>query len=157
MSEYEVLKFGAIRAAYQISNDAAISLRNRLPTLDKIGYPRRLVSKLYDKYIIIHRPKIVELLSNTVDLIDFRRIYKKILTEIIDPLRFVPADLELQEVVCHIKMLKQMLKYACNRGVYEWNIIIEKSCIYAWIGICSSEKFNYEGFVGMLINTNYKM
>ncbi|RIA87108.1 BTB/POZ protein [Glomus cerebriforme] len=91
-SEYEVLRFGAIRAAYQISNDAAISLRNRLPTLDKMGCPRKLDSKLYDHKYIIHRPKIVELLSNIVDLIDFRRIDGKILTEIIDPLGLVPAD-----------------------------------------------------------------
>jgi len=35
-----------------------------------------------------------------------------------------------------------------NKGTYEWDIIIEKNCDYAWIGVCASENFNYEKFAG---------
>jgi hypothetical protein len=35
-----------------------------------------------------------------------------------------------------------------NKGIFEWNVIIEKTCIDAWVGICSSENFNYESGAG---------
>ncbi|RIA87103.1 concanavalin A-like lectin/glucanase domain-containing protein [Glomus cerebriforme] len=35
-----------------------------------------------------------------------------------------------------------------DKGIFEWDVIIEKDCFYAWIGVCSSENFNYETFVG---------
>ncbi len=31
-----------------------------------------------------------------------------------------------------------------NKGIFDWDIDIEKCCSYAWIGICSSENFDYE-------------
>ncbi|CAG8736132.1 10488_t:CDS:2 [Rhizophagus irregularis] len=31
-----------------------------------------------------------------------------------------------------------------NRGIFEWDVIIEKACSYSWVGICASENFNYE-------------
>ncbi|RGB37196.1 hypothetical protein C1646_59441 [Rhizophagus diaphanus] len=195
--EYEVLRFGAIRAAYQISNDAATSLKIRLPTLDKMGCPRKIDSKIYDGEFIINRSKIAELLTNLVDLIDFRRIDGKILKEIIDPLEIVPVDviinayrfliknknlpatrgipytddksgyvwdkqasgsqLSIERNGAVVRAIRGCSTHQNVRasieifdlGIYEWDVIIEKSCTYAWIGICSSEEFNYECFVGV--------
>ncbi|CAI2179578.1 11185_t:CDS:1 [Funneliformis geosporum] len=35
-----------------------------------------------------------------------------------------------------------------NKGVYEWDVIIEKNCTLAWVGVCASENLNYEIFAG---------
>jgi hypothetical protein len=35
-----------------------------------------------------------------------------------------------------------------NNGIYEWDVIIEKACTYSWVGVCASENFNYESWVG---------
>ncbi|RIA82663.1 hypothetical protein C1645_835026 [Glomus cerebriforme] len=35
-----------------------------------------------------------------------------------------------------------------NKGILEWDVIIEKVCNYAYVGVCSSENFNYETFAG---------
>jgi hypothetical protein len=35
-----------------------------------------------------------------------------------------------------------------NDGIFEWNVIIEKICYYAWVGVCATENFNYEAFAG---------
>ncbi|CAB5188869.1 unnamed protein product [Rhizophagus irregularis] len=35
-----------------------------------------------------------------------------------------------------------------NSGIFEWDIIVEKVCTNAWVGVCSSENFNYEFFAG---------
>ncbi|CAB5356712.1 unnamed protein product [Rhizophagus irregularis] len=31
-----------------------------------------------------------------------------------------------------------------NKGIFEWDVIIEKGCNYAFVGVCASENFNYE-------------
>ncbi|GBB90591.1 hypothetical protein RclHR1_01760015 [Rhizophagus clarus] len=36
-----------------------------------------------------------------------------------------------------------------NKGIFEWDIIIEKSCGCAWVGVCASENFDYESFAGI--------
>ncbi|CAB5188867.1 unnamed protein product [Rhizophagus irregularis] len=35
-----------------------------------------------------------------------------------------------------------------NKGIFEWDVIIEKICENIWVGICASENFNYENFAG---------
>jgi hypothetical protein len=35
-----------------------------------------------------------------------------------------------------------------NKGIFEWNVIIERSCTLAWVGICASENFDYEMWAG---------
>ncbi|CAB5356730.1 uncharacterized protein OCT59_000998 [Rhizophagus irregularis] len=35
-----------------------------------------------------------------------------------------------------------------NKGVFEWDVIIEKSCTSAAVGVCTSENFNYETWAG---------
>ncbi|RGB37188.1 concanavalin A-like lectin/glucanase domain-containing protein [Rhizophagus diaphanus] len=41
----------------------------------------------------------------------------------------------------------------CCTGVYEWDIIIEKHCVFTWIGVCSAEsKLDYESFAGSQSN-----
>jgi hypothetical protein len=38
-----------------------------------------------------------------------------------------------------------------NKGIFEWDVIIEKDCSSAWVGVCSAENFNYETFAGYQI------
>ncbi|RGB30447.1 hypothetical protein C1646_671684 [Rhizophagus diaphanus] len=35
-----------------------------------------------------------------------------------------------------------------NKGIFEWDVIIEKVCKSAWVGVCASENLNYETFAG---------
>ncbi|GES97604.1 hypothetical protein GLOIN_2v436000 [Rhizophagus clarus] len=35
-----------------------------------------------------------------------------------------------------------------NSGTFEWDVIIEKVCVYAWVGVCSSENLDYENWAG---------
>ncbi|GBB90589.1 hypothetical protein RclHR1_01760013 [Rhizophagus clarus] len=35
-----------------------------------------------------------------------------------------------------------------NKGIFEWDVIIEKKCAQSWIGICALENFDYEIFAG---------
>ncbi|EXX54254.1 uncharacterized protein OCT59_000978 [Rhizophagus irregularis] len=35
-----------------------------------------------------------------------------------------------------------------DKGIFEWDVIIEKYCTYSWVGVCASENFNYENFAG---------
>ncbi|RGB34118.1 hypothetical protein C1646_787651 [Rhizophagus diaphanus] len=35
-----------------------------------------------------------------------------------------------------------------NKGIFEWDVIIEVNCDSAWVGVCSSENFNYEKSAG---------
>ncbi|GBB93895.1 hypothetical protein RclHR1_02250005 [Rhizophagus clarus] len=35
-----------------------------------------------------------------------------------------------------------------DKGIFEWDIIIEKACGASWIGVCASENFNYETWAG---------
>ena len=199
-SEYEVLRFGAIQAAYQISKDAATSLGDRLPALNQINCPKKLNLKVYDKFII-NRPEIVEILAELIDYIDFRRIDGKILLDVIDPLGIVPTEmfvnayrfilknkgglpptrgipygcnrsgyvwdkkpggslLSIDKGGAVVRANKECLSHQnararveiCDRGVYEWDVIIERSCSYAWVGICASENFLFDGFVGLKAN-----
>ncbi|GBC28662.2 hypothetical protein GLOIN_2v1482344 [Rhizophagus irregularis DAOM 181602=DAOM 197198] len=31
-----------------------------------------------------------------------------------------------------------------NKGIFKWDVIIERACTHSWVGICASENFNYE-------------
>lgn len=35
-----------------------------------------------------------------------------------------------------------------KKSIFEWDIIIEKTCEYIYIGVCSAENFSYENFAG---------
>jgi hypothetical protein len=35
-----------------------------------------------------------------------------------------------------------------NKGIFEWDVVTEKTCGHAWVGVCASENFNYETFAG---------
>ncbi|GBC08013.1 hypothetical protein RclHR1_07860007 [Rhizophagus clarus] len=35
-----------------------------------------------------------------------------------------------------------------NNGIFEWDVIIEKTCKYIYVGVCSTENFSYESFAG---------
>ncbi|GES97595.1 hypothetical protein GLOIN_2v1601094 [Rhizophagus clarus] len=35
-----------------------------------------------------------------------------------------------------------------NKGIFEWDVIIEESCTFSWVGVCSPENLNYEAFAG---------
>ncbi|GBB86059.1 hypothetical protein RclHR1_01250022 [Rhizophagus clarus] len=40
---------------------------------------------------------------------------------------------------------KMMLE---NRGIFEWDIIMEKTCEVTWVGVCAPEDLNYESWAG---------
>src|SRR5437763_5336740 len=31
-----------------------------------------------------------------------------------------------------------------SKGIFEWDVIIEKTCTWAWVGVCAPEDLNYE-------------
>jgi hypothetical protein len=35
-----------------------------------------------------------------------------------------------------------------NKGIFEWNVIIEEVSNYTWVGVCAIENFDYENFEG---------
>ncbi|CAB5356764.1 unnamed protein product [Rhizophagus irregularis] len=35
-----------------------------------------------------------------------------------------------------------------NKGIFEWDVIIEKTCTWGWVGVCASKNLNYESFAG---------
>jgi hypothetical protein len=35
-----------------------------------------------------------------------------------------------------------------DKGIFEWDVIIENNCLWSWVGICASENLNYETFAG---------
>ncbi|RGB33983.1 hypothetical protein C1646_668899 [Rhizophagus diaphanus] len=35
-----------------------------------------------------------------------------------------------------------------NKIIFEWDVIIEKTCTWAWVGVCASENLDYETFAG---------
>ncbi|GBB85566.1 hypothetical protein RclHR1_12060004 [Rhizophagus clarus] len=35
-----------------------------------------------------------------------------------------------------------------DKGIFIWDVIIEKTCVNAWIGVCAPENLNYEFFAG---------
>ncbi|CAB5356692.1 unnamed protein product [Rhizophagus irregularis] len=35
-----------------------------------------------------------------------------------------------------------------DKRIFEWDVIIENDCGYSWVGICSSENFDYESWTG---------
>ncbi|GBB99050.1 hypothetical protein RclHR1_03400002 [Rhizophagus clarus] len=35
-----------------------------------------------------------------------------------------------------------------NKGIFEWDVIIEKVCHYAWVGVCATENLDYDKFAG---------
>ncbi|CAG8707535.1 uncharacterized protein OCT59_000993 [Rhizophagus irregularis] len=35
-----------------------------------------------------------------------------------------------------------------DKGIFEWDVIIEKHCSWSWVGVCASENINYEDWAG---------
>ncbi|CAB5188897.1 unnamed protein product [Rhizophagus irregularis] len=54
---------------------------------------------------------------------------------------YAPNDLNSWRIV-RAKMLLE------NNGIYEWDIIIEKTCFWSWVGVCASKNFDYENPAG---------
>ncbi|RHZ44594.1 hypothetical protein Glove_718g30 [Diversispora epigaea] len=39
-------------------------------------------------------------------------------------------------------------KIICEEGIYEWDVILEENCTYAWIGVCAERGLDYSSFAG---------
>ncbi|CAG8578578.1 uncharacterized protein OCT59_001003 [Rhizophagus irregularis] len=188
--EYEVLRYSAILAAKQISEDAHNAIMKRLPTLEQIKNSFQV-----ENNFITDNRKIAEELKPLIKFIDFRRIKGIILVNFIEPLDIIPAEVILNvyrfktlsdnsdlssvrgrsiykfnyvwdESACGSKLIVENngkivhAPYGCgyqnvrakavleNEGIYEWDVIIEKDCGYAWVGVCASDNFSYETFAG---------
>ncbi|CAB5188863.1 unnamed protein product [Rhizophagus irregularis] len=35
-----------------------------------------------------------------------------------------------------------------NKGIFEWDVIIEKDSLWSWVGVCASENFNFDTWAG---------
>ncbi|CAG8692248.1 12873_t:CDS:2 [Rhizophagus irregularis] len=137
-TEYEVFRYCSILAAKQVSNDAYITLIKRLPTLEQLENENSII---IENEIITNRQEVSNKLKPLVKFIDFGQIKVQILTDIIEPLEITPTVTKIMENV-KVKMILE------NKGIFKWDVIIEKDCEYAWVGVCSSENFNYEIFAG---------
>jgi hypothetical protein len=42
-----------------------------------------------------------------------------------------------------------------NKGIFEWDVIIEKYCTDTWVGVCASENVNYESCLGCTPNNGW--
>ncbi|GES97591.1 hypothetical protein GLOIN_2v1601094 [Rhizophagus clarus] len=65
----------------------------------------------------------------------------KLIIEDNDKIIRASSDLDLHQSV-RARMVFE------NKGIFEWDVIIEKDCSSAWVGVCSSENFDYETFAG---------
>ncbi|RIA87114.1 hypothetical protein C1645_828271 [Glomus cerebriforme] len=189
--EYEVFRYSAFLAAKQFSDDAYLSLEERLPTLENVDD----VSN--EGKTIVDSEKIFEILEPLTKFIDFKRIKGSVLTDIIEPLEIVspkilnnayryktkhrnsdlngfrgvaPSLFMFDESDCvwdeyshgsHISIMDDrkvietsspkhqfaLAKIQCERGIYEWDVVIEKYCAYVWIGVCTTEIFDYSEFM----------
>ncbi|RGB27927.1 hypothetical protein C1646_768471 [Rhizophagus diaphanus] len=54
---------------------------------------------------------------------------------------YAPNDLISWRVV-RAKMLLE------NKGIFKWDVVIERVCEYAWVGVCASKNFDYENPAG---------
>ncbi|CAG8640438.1 19924_t:CDS:2 [Rhizophagus irregularis] len=186
--EYEVFRYSAILSAKQVSNDAYVSLMERLPTLEQIENSYHVENNL-----IIDHQKVANEIKPLVDYIDFRRIKGQVLVDFIEPLGIIPEKIILSvyremaklnnsyfndtrgiPLLMHVwdesacgskliiedggKIVRAPNEYGHqnvrakieleNDGIFEWDVIIEKVCTYAWVGVCASENLNYETFAG---------
>ncbi|GET03118.1 hypothetical protein GLOIN_2v1847831 [Rhizophagus clarus] len=89
-SEYEVLRYGAILAAQQVSDDAFNTLMELLPKLEEIKD-----SNWKENEIITNHQKISEELEPLIEFIDFDKIDAEILSDIIEPLNIIPTEIFL--------------------------------------------------------------
>src|SRR5581483_5163529 len=83
--EYEVLRYSAILAAKQVSNNAFKKLTKQLPTLEQMEDSMQIENEPIPDY-----QKITKELEPLVKFIDFNQIKGKILTDIIEPLEIIP-------------------------------------------------------------------
>ncbi|CAB5188834.1 unnamed protein product [Rhizophagus irregularis] len=188
--EYEVFRYSAILAAKQVSNDAFITIMERLPTLERVENLFQTENKF-----ITDNQKITKELEPLVKYIDFNQIKGNILTDIIEPLEIVSPKIILDAYRqkarshktdlngirgVHINESNYTWDESCdsslfieengklvsaksncnlqtcvkanltleNQGIFEWDVIIEKLCEYAWIGVCAPENFNCLAFAG---------
>ena len=77
--------------------------------------------------------------------------------------KFDESDLVLDESACGSKLIIEDNVQAPNgcghqsvrakmsledKGIFEWDIIIEKTCIDVWVGVCTSDNFIYDEWAG---------
>ncbi|PKY28754.1 hypothetical protein RhiirB3_445095 [Rhizophagus irregularis] len=136
------------------------ALVERLPTLKQIDLEQIENSIESGNKLFIDHQKVTKELEPLVKFINLKRIKTKILADIIEPLEIIPI-----EIICiayrHFALLNNgkivQAPINCNshqnvrakivlgdKGIFEWDIIIERTCEYACVGVCASKNFNYE-------------
>ncbi|CAG8612949.1 10867_t:CDS:2 [Rhizophagus irregularis] len=181
-TEYEIFRYSALLTAKQISYDAFTDLEKRpIIEKDRIAEEFEPLTKYIDFRRI--DGKILNDIIDPLEIVPMKTLYNATkyqakhgnssLSDIrgISPslYRFTESDCvwnesfhgslislldggkvaeasssELQNVRANI---------LCCKGVYEWDIIIEKYCVFTWIGVCSAEsKLDYESFAGSQSN-----
>jgi hypothetical protein len=88
--EYEILRYGAILSAKQVSDDAFKTLMEQFPTLEELKNSNEVKN-----IIIINHQKIAKELEPLIKFIDFNKIDTEILSDIIEPLNIIPTEIFL--------------------------------------------------------------
>ncbi|CAI2182910.1 2089_t:CDS:2, partial [Funneliformis geosporum] len=136
--EYEVLRYGAILTARKISNDATRSLMNRLPILEQIDN----FKQIDNEHIPDHQKTVLYEIRGVLQTsFDETKCGSKLIIEDNGKVVRAPNDVSTHQNV----IAKFPLE---NNGIYEWDVIIEKHCSWAWVGVCTPENLNYEEFAG---------
>ncbi|UZN99729.1 uncharacterized protein OCT59_000996 [Rhizophagus irregularis] len=143
-SEYEVFRYSAILAAKRVSEGSKVNYL--LILLKPLGIiPAKVILSVYR----------LKALSDNLELSDVRgrSIYKfnYVWDESACGSNLIIEDNgQIVQAANNCDVHQNVgAKIALeNKGIFEWDIIIEKTCDYAWIGVCASENFSYETFAG---------
>ncbi|CAB5368842.1 unnamed protein product [Rhizophagus irregularis] len=152
--EYEVFRYSAILAAKQVSNDTFKTLMKCLPTLEQIK-----TSIQVENEPITDHCKVIKELEPLINFIDFNQIKGKIFTDIIEPLGIIPAktilDAYRQKARSHNTDFNEIrgTQFWDDKGIFEWDFIIEKACKWFWVGVCAPGSFNNDEPIGWALSS----
>ncbi|GES97544.1 hypothetical protein GLOIN_2v1802430 [Rhizophagus clarus] len=81
------------------------------------------------------RNTLIELLPTLEQLDNSVRVRNKFITD-------------NQKIVKELKPLIEAKIALEDKGIFEWDVIIEKYCGWSWVGICAPENLDYNKFAG---------
>ncbi|CAG8465665.1 17545_t:CDS:2 [Rhizophagus irregularis] len=149
--EYEVFRYSAILTAKQVSDNAY----------------KALMKQRIEGQILTDVIEPLEIISEKI-ILDVYRQKAKLNESDLNNIRGIPIPVCVwDDTACGSKLifenngkivrLQSQTKSSRNvkakmiledKGIFEWDFIIEKACGDAWVGVCSPENLNYEFFAG---------
>ncbi|GBC28638.1 BTB/POZ protein [Rhizophagus irregularis DAOM 181602=DAOM 197198] len=149
--EYEVFRYSAILAAKQVSNDALKILMKQLPTLEQLSktdiiepleiIPDKIISNVYQYVALssnlnLNNTRGISINEICYDVWDKSACGSKLVIEDNGKIVYAPDGCGFQSVRTKIVLE--------DKGIFEWDVIIEKNCSGSWVGVCAPENLNYE-------------